>query len=447
MSRPLSFGSVAPALGRRAGGRLGTVTLAVAALLVATAAGGALASRPPSTALLVAVLGAGAVVALAIGRYGVVVALGFGLLGVVKVEPAPSDALLTIAIGLGFATGRLDLRRVPAPMGVALVVLLALNLLSAIAAVDFAAALRFLAITLYLVVFAIWLTLWLSTADRTRLVVRAYVAGAVASVAITLPAVFGVPFPGATSLIGEGVRAQGLFKDPNVFGPFLVPAALIALEEVLRPRVLGLRRSTSVVVLAALTLGVVFAYSRAGWLNLVVGIAVMLCVLGARADAGPRVAAVLVVVVALAALGVTAIGATGSGAILRERAQAHQSYDSERFDAQRSGVRLAEEHPLGVGPGQFDVVETISSHSIYVRVLAEQGVLGLLALVILLGGTLALALGNALAGRATHGVGSAALLGAWCGLLANSAFVDTLHWRHLWLLAALIWVGSRRPRR
>jgi O-antigen ligase len=439
----VGYGSLRP----RAGRHLALLALAGAALLAAAAAGEQLASRPPSTALLAAVAGAGAAIALAVGRPGVAVGLGFGLLGVVKVEPAPSDALLTIAIALAFATGRLDLRRVPGPAAAALVALLAMNLLSATAAVDFGGALRFLAITLYLVVFAVWLTLWLTTASRTRLVVRAYVAGAVASVAITLPALFGARFPGAESLVGESVRAQGLFKDPNVFGPFLVPAVLIALEEVLRPRVLGLRRSASAVVLAVLALGVVFAYSRAGWLNLAVGIVVMLCVLGARADAGPRVAALLGVVVVLAALGVTAIGVTGSGDILRERAQAHQSYDTERFDAQRSGVRLAEEHVLGIGPGQFDVVQTISSHSIYVRVLAEQGVLGLLALGALLGGTFALAAGNALAGRDTHGVGSAALLGAWCGLLANSAFVDTLHWRHLWLVAALIWVGRCRPRR
>jgi O-antigen ligase len=443
MSRLVAGGS----LRTRAGRPLALALAAGAVLVVAAAAGERLAARPPSTVLLAAVAAAGVAIALAVGRPGVAVGLGFGLLGVVKVEPAPSDALLTIVIGLAFATGRLDLRRVPGPMAGALIALLALNLLSAMGAADFGVALRFLAITLYLAVFAIWLTLWLTTASRTRLVVRAYVAGAVASVAITLPALFGAPFPGAETLIGEGVRAQGLFKDPNVFGPFLVPAALIALEEVLRPRVLGLRRPASGAVLALLVLGVVFAYSRAGWLNLVVGVLVMLAVLGARADAGPRVAATLAVVVVLVALGVAAIGVTGSGDILRERAQAHQAYDTERFDAQRSGIRLAEEHVLGIGPGQFDVVQAISSHSIYVRVLSEQGLLGLLALGALLGGTLVLAAGNALAGRDTHGVGSAALLGAWCGLLANSAFVDTLHWRHLWLVAALIWVGSRRPRR
>jgi len=59
--------------------------------------------------------------------------------------------------------------------------------------------------------------------------------------------------------------------------------------------------------------------------------------------------------------------------------------------------------------------------------------------------TLSAATGNAIIGRDTYGVGSAALLAAWCGMLVNSVFIDTLHWRHLWAFAALVWAGSRRP--
>jgi O-antigen ligase len=415
----------------------------VTAAGAAAIAGPELARRPPSLVIVGGLVAVAALLALAVSSFQAVVALGFLLLGVVKVEPAPTDALLAIAIALSLA--RLDLRRVPGPMLVTVVALLALNLLSATGAVRLGDSLRFLAITLYLAVFAIWLAAWLTSASRMRRVIGAYVAGAVVTAAASVLAAVGVPFPGDTALIGESVRAQGLFKDPNVFGPFLIPAALILLEETVRPRLLGLRRTTSVVALSVLVLGVIFAYSRAGWLNFVVALVVMLAVMAARADATPRVAGLLAVVLALGGLAVAAVGASGSGDILRERAQT-QRYDTERFDAQRGGVKLAETHPLGIGPGQFEVVSPISSHSIYVRVMAEQGPIGLAALIVLLGGTLVLAIRNAIDGRDAFGVGSATLLGAWCGLLANSAFVDTLHWRHLWLLAALIWVASRaRP--
>ena len=39
-------------------------------------------------------------------------------------------------------------------------------------------------------------------------------------------------------------------------------------------------------------------------------------------------------------------------------------------------------------------------------------------------------------------IGSAALLGAWCGLLFNSGVVDTLHWRHRWVVLGLIWAAA-----
>jgi O-antigen ligase len=146
--------------------------------------------------------------------------------------------------------------------------------------------------------------------------------------------------------------------------------------------------------------------------------------------------------VALAITGAV-IGASGSVAFIEQRAQL-QGYDSERFGAQRAGTELVQQYPTGVGPGQFKFHHPVETHSTYVRVLVEQGYLGLIVWTVLSVATLVLALRNAVLGRDTYGIGSAALLGAWCGLLFNSAVVDTLHWRHLWLVAALIWAGSMR---
>jgi O-antigen ligase len=137
---------------------------------------------------------------------------------------------------------------------------------------------------------------------------------------------------------------------------------------------------------------------------------------------------------------VGSIEVTGSLSFLKERAH-FQTYDNQRFGAQSGGIRLGETHPIGIGPGQFELVEPISAHSTYVRALAEEGVLGFVVLVALLYGTLLVALRNAVKGWDTHGIGSTALLACWCGVLANSVFVDTLHWRHLWLLAGLIWAA------
>jgi O-antigen ligase len=155
----------------------------------------------------------------------------------------------------------------------------------------------------------------------------------------------------------------------------------------------------------------------------------------------PPTSFALVVVGALAAIAV--LSATGSIHFLDERASV-QHYDNQRFGAQKFGIDYAEHHPLGAGPGQFDVISPISAHSTYVRVLVEQGFLGLAILVAIILVTVVLAVRNCTLGRSTYGIGAGALLGAWCGALANSFFVDTLHWRHLWLVAALIWAGAMR---
>ena len=236
-----------------------------------------------------------------------------------------------------------------------------------------------------------------------------------------------------------GPRAQGLFKDPNVFGPFLVPAALLVLEEAAAPRLLSSRRTTKLVMLSVLTTGVVLSFSRAAWLNLAVGATLMIFVLALRRGGGRRALAIVVFAVSATAALVAVLAVTSSFGFLSERAQ-FQDYDAQRFGTQLSGVELAAQYPLGIGPGQFEEVSPLSAHSTYVRAFTEQGVLGLLVVLALLLLTLGFAARNAVLGRDTYGIGSAALLCAWCGLLANSVFVDSLHWRHLWLVAALIWI-------
>jgi O-antigen ligase len=224
-----------------------------------------------------------------------------------------------------------------------------------------------------------------------------------------------------------------------------VPAALILLEEILMPRLFSWRRSTKVLAFLILTVGVLFSYSRAAWLNLAAGLAVMVVVFSFRRGAGRQAArAVALVLVACVALGAV-VSFTGSLSFLEQRAKV-QSYDNGRFGAQSESIKWAVRYPFGIGPGQFERYAHISAHSMYARALAEEGVPGFLSLLILMLATLYWAGRNAILGRDTYGIGSAALLGAWVGALLNGFFVDTLHWRHLWLLAALIWAGSaRRP--
>jgi O-antigen ligase len=400
---------------------------------------------PPNLKLVIgggiALLG---LLALTITRYDTAVFLGFLLLSVVWIQPGPPDIVFAVIFAVATVTGRLKLQRLPLSVGILVAGFVFLNLLSAAFVVDPPAAERYFAITLYLAIFSVWLADYLDSAVRARrLLIGLLITGVLTSAAASL-ALFVGGVPLANRLTGAQ-RAQGLFHDPNIFGPFMVVLALFVLEELLQPRLLRLRASFKFVLVIVLGCGVLFSYSRAAWLNAAVGVFAMLLVFSLRHGGGKKAMAILMtLIVALSALALF-VSVSGSAGFLGERARL-QSYDTSRFSAQENGVRLVAAYPFGVGPGQFESYVPVSAHSTYIRALAEQGVLGLVAIFGLIFVTLVLAGRNAVLGRDTYGLGSAALLGAWCGLMANSAFVDTLHWRHFWLLAALIWAGSMQPR-
>lgn len=418
----------------------------IAACAIVAAAVTALATRaplPPATLLLVGGVGLLALLALAVVRFDMAVGVGLMLLGIVKVEPAPPDLVFAVVIAVAMVTGRMNLQRLPMAGAFSVGAFIGLNLLSAIDLVDPARAAFYFSVTLYLVVFGLWFADYLDSEDKARTLVRIYLFTAVLF-ALLSSAAFLIDFPSSKAFLArDDARAAGLFKDPNVFGPFLIPIMLITIEETMRPRLLKLAAPLKILCIFALSTAILFSFSRATWGTLVVGLALMVTILGVRRRGGR--AALKIVAIAVCGLFVTSgvLIASGETEFLEKRAS-YQDYDNERFASQRLGIALAEENPLGRGPGQFDVLAPIAAHSTYVRVLAEQGILGILALSAFLIATLIYAARNAFAGRSTYGIGSAALLASWFTLLINSFVVDTLHWRHLWLIAALVWAGSMR---
>jgi O-antigen ligase len=400
---------------------------------------------PPMPLLFVGGIAMVGLLVLALTRYDAAVGLGFLLMAVVAVEPAPVDVVFAIIIVVAAVTGRFEITKVPFVVLGALGFFLAINVLSVMESIDPAVAIIYLAVTIYLAVFAVWLAGYVDSARRARIIVVCWLIGAVISAAVGALAYF-YPFPGWELLIfgaGEegGQRLKGFFADANVFAPFLIPMILLLLEETLTPRLLRLKPLVKIAFVLILTLGVVLAFSRAAWLNLAISIAVLLFVLTLRRGGGAKAGTLFVILVMTGAGIFATLTFTGQDEFLKQRAQV-QRYDTSRFGAQRTGIALAAEHPMGIGPGQFELVSPVSSHSTYVRTLAEQGFLGFLSFFSMAMITLLLALRNALRGWSTYGIGSATLLAAWTGLLVNSFVIDTLHWRHLWILAGLIWAGA-----
>ncbi|MDX6572965.1 MAG: hypothetical protein QOC86_2121 [Gaiellales bacterium] len=396
--------------------------------------------------LLVPALGIG-VVALCLGYVKPlpVLCAGMVLLSIGRIQPVtPADGALGVCMLLT-VVGPLRFRpSLPAGPALALTLFTLGTVLSLTEARDTTYALSFEVHTLFFVLLAVWLTSALRMPGWTRAAMRWYLAGAVATAALGVLA-WVVHYPGSDLFVyANGKRIQGLYADPNAFGPYLVPAAVICLEDLMRPRLLRWRPSLILCCFITIAIAVVLSFSRAATANLALACLVTVIVYALRS--GRRKALVRGVAILLACI-VCAGGAlvqTGAITVLQQRAQA-QGYDSERFSTQALALDKGSTRLLGYGPGAVQTELSLNTHSTFVWSLFENGILGFAALLMLVFSTAAAAWRSARLDFEREGLGSAALLGCWLGLSFNGLVVDTYHYRVLWLLAALVWVVASVP--
>lgn len=362
---------------------------------------------------------------------------------IVLFEPAPYDVLLIGAVAAGAGSAIRLPRRAFAP-AVLLGFFLLANGVSAISAAMDARAnqavyrvLWYLGVTAYLAIS--WLV-FVAVLDRkgargAHWLLRAYTLGAVATAAAGILAYVGV-LPFGDQLLRLG-RVKGLFKDPNVFGPFLVPVAVYALERLER----GRRRWLWIGASLILFCGVALSFSRAAWGNYT---AAIILYLGLRLTAGEhgtgRILLGLAAATVCAAFAVDWIATQTEALELARQRFGLQEYDRGRFETQRAALGVALQSPLGIGPGLAEWFLPQSTHNVYLRVLIENGVPGLAGFAALL----VLSIGRAVYGSFRGGAAARPLFrvltAALAGQMLNSFVIDSLHWRHLWLLVALTWL-------
>src|SRR4030095_16106112 len=83
--------------------------------------------------------------------------------------------------------------------------------------------------------------------------------------------------PGGRDLLTLYDRARGTFKDPNVYGAFLVLPALLALQSVVSDRFGKALRSA--IAFGIISLAILLAFSRAAWGVLALTSALMLALM------------------------------------------------------------------------------------------------------------------------------------------------------------------------
>jgi O-antigen ligase len=367
------------------------------------------------------------------------IAIALGV--VVMFEPAPSDIAIALVFVGGFFTGNLRWAKgLTLPYSLLGLFLLA-NLVSLCYAVDVAKGAFYLAVTLFMILTWVFVVGVLTKYGERGLnaVMTAFTIGGVASsLSATLTYLGFLPF-GDFLLFYD--RVKGLFKDPNVFGPYLVIVAIYSLHRVLQSSKLGKKFIWLISCLIA-SVGVLLCYSRAAWFNFGVTLVLFFALTAFSGRGALRRNLTYFVLAALLIGGAVAYAMTipQVSEVISYRTEL-QSYDADRFANFRAALQLGLNNPLGVGPVQSFLMLDYATHNSYLRVFSENGILGFLSfagflLVTLLRSTLLSQRATSAAQRSLFALVAAAI----CGTMFNSFTIDTLHWRHFWLLLALGWM-------
>jgi O-antigen ligase len=379
---------------------------------------------------------------------------------------APVDALAIVYLLVAMVALPRRGRRLERPAGAALLLFLAAGVVATLASEDVGLGIITLLIEVYLIL--LFFAVANDLADDPRGLDVILTVWVVAAVAWTfLPVLVAVHvLPQELPVVGvQGPRPAGTSGNPNLLGSYLVTSFFVLLASPW-PGARLLR------VLAAswLLWGIWLTGSNGGISGLLLGLTVLgIGALFRRGRTREQVqglvgAMLLLVVLLVIGSGVLIEWQAGRPTPFRVFRDESQSSPlggtlgrtdrglEDRLEIWRETWEAASPHvALGIGPGQFVSLNLLnpkgvarsSTHNDYLSVTIERGLLGLVAylafclILVRWSGRLLVASGS---GRATH----RALAGAvWANLIFGLAH-ETYHFRHMWIVFALVWVAAHQ---
>ena len=353
---------------------------------------------------------------------------------VVVVEPAPIDLLL-----IGLAAWWLIYERLKLPLSYVVLGLVYVGasvvsqVIAGVNGVPFdTAVVRDLGIETYLVATVILLAaIFRKYPERMSAFVNGLVLGAVlvSSLFVALKLVGRVP--DIMFRDEHRVRVRGLFKDPNVLGPFLIFPILLLLfrNEVVRFPFARLAAIPCMLVL-------VLTYSRGAYVGFFAAIGLLILLVGLRERISYANAAIAMSALAAAvAVGAITWSTAGLPGVEIETARlSYQSYDDDRFSTLFTAFDYVVEHPLGNGVRSFAADHGSNPHNLLLGKATDAGILAGLIVVIVPLFAAARVLQKS---TSRHSRFSLIVGAALVGNMVVSSVVYSHHWRHMFFLVAL----------
>jgi O-Antigen ligase len=357
------------------------------------------------------------------------------------VEPSPHDALMFVLLAMCVGA-RVSFDRKLVPLLVLLIIWLIGGFLSLIQVGDQEDAIQYVGTSVYLGIAGVTFACLFCGGDLARLVIvrRAYILAALIATAAGFIGFFHL-LPGSDVFLSDNGRVSATFKDPNVYGPFLIyPLLLLIIDLVTR----GIRL-VSLSVVAVLLGGLFLSFSRGAWAHFALSATVAIVILLAVTP-DPRmryrivlfgvIAAIAAVLLVMALMSIDSVRE-----MLIVRARPIQPYDvgpGGRFWDQRLALSLILDHPNGLGPFEFSRLFGNQQHDVYMQGFLVYGWLGGAAYLTLVLVTLAIGIRATLVPTGWQAYLVAAY-SAFVGEAVEGLIIDSDHWRHFFLLLGLIW--------
>jgi hypothetical protein len=280
------------------------------------------------------------------------------------------------------------------------------------------------------------------TAARLDMLRRGLLVGATIAATAGIAGYFNL-VPGGHDLLTLYERARGTFKDPNVFGAFLILPALFALQSVVSDR-FG-KSFRNAMAFGIMSLAILLAFSRAAWGGLILTSAFMLALMVLTSRSHSQRSRIIVMTLVAAILAIVLVAVLLSfdsiAEMFKQRASFEQSYDSGRFGRFGRyvlGADMALDLPFGIGPLQFNRYFPEDTHNSYLNAFMSGGWLSGICYP-------ALVFVTALNGfryifvRVPWQRAYLAIFSAYLGTVGESFIIDTDHWRHFWMMLGLMW--------
>ncbi len=360
---------------------------------------------------------------------------------VVIIEPAPVDLFFVGALIILVATG-LRFSVAAVPLAVFLLIYNLAGMVSFLQVYEDPRAAMFVITSTYMAVSAVVMGGYIADdpLKAIQVVERGWMVAAVIASVIALG---GYLASGSLHEILSPIgRAQGLFKDPNVFSTFIIPPTILSIRGFLQGT--HRRKILALINLMILLAAQFLAFSRGAWMNVVLA-AILLVGLTFMLSPDPKMRTRIMVLaiggfVLSALLLAIMLSNPRISALFSERANVMNYYDvgeTGRFGNQLRSIPMLLVRPNGFGPVQFRHYLGHDPHNVFLNAFASFGWLGGIAYLTMVVSTLVIGVKSILR-RSPWQSYAIAIFSCFVAVALQGVQIDTEHWRHFyWLLGAM----------